>query len=156
MCASQNMPIYINYQTVKIIFIVMVTLTFDLMTPKYIGFFPFHRAIMWSSLVKIQYTELKLSCGNNPVVKNSIYSNGDLDLWPNDPKINRALPLPQGNHVATFGKDPIYRTKVSVRKPVWTPVRPPPPAIPNHIIRPVSRRAYNNWLPEKYDLIKLF
>ena len=58
----------------------MVTLTFDLMTPKYIGFFPFHRAIMWSSLVKIQYTELKLSCGNNPVVKNSIYSNGDLDL----------------------------------------------------------------------------
>jgi hypothetical protein len=27
----------------KIIFIVMVTLTFDLMTPKEIGFFPFHR-----------------------------------------------------------------------------------------------------------------
>ena len=57
----------------------MVTLTFDLMTPKLIGFFPFHRAIMWSSLVKIRYTELKL-CGNDPVVKNSIYSNGDLDL----------------------------------------------------------------------------
>ena len=64
----------------KIVFIVMVTLTFDLMTSKEIGFFPFHRAIMWSSLVKIQYTELKLSCGNDPVVKNSIYSNGDLDL----------------------------------------------------------------------------
>ena len=47
---------------------------------------------MWSSLVKIQYKELKLSCGNDPVVKNYIYSNGDLDLWPNDPKINRALP----------------------------------------------------------------
>ena len=46
----------------------------------YIGFFPFHRAIMWPSLVKIQYTELKLLCGNNPVVRNSIYSNGDLDL----------------------------------------------------------------------------
>jgi hypothetical protein len=30
---------------------------------------------------KIQYTELKLSCGNDPVVNNSIYSNGDLDLW---------------------------------------------------------------------------
>jgi hypothetical protein len=29
-----------------------------------------------------------------------------------------------------------------VRKPVRTPVRPP--AIPNHIIRPVSRRAYEN------------
>jgi hypothetical protein len=50
------------------------------MTPKYIGFFPFHRRIMWPSLVKIQYTELKLSCGNDPVVKNYIYSNGDLDL----------------------------------------------------------------------------
>jgi hypothetical protein len=31
-------------------------------------------------LVKIQYTELKLSCGNDPVVKNYIYSNSDLDL----------------------------------------------------------------------------
>jgi len=31
-------------------------------------------------LVKIQYTELKLSCGNDPVVKNYIHSNGDLDL----------------------------------------------------------------------------
>ena len=36
----------------------------------------------------------------------------------NDPKINRVLPLPQaqGNHVAKFGKDPIYRTKVILRK----------------------------------------
>ena len=84
--------------------------------PIWIGFFPFHRAIMWSSLVKIQYTELKLSCENDPVVKNYIYSNGDLDLWPNDPKINRALPLPQKNHVVKFVKDPIYRTKVIVRK----------------------------------------
>jgi hypothetical protein len=40
--------------------------------------------------------------------------------------------------VAKFGKDPIYRTKVIVRKPVWTP------AIPKHLIRSVSRRAYNN------------
>jgi hypothetical protein len=38
-----------------------------------------------------------------------------------DPKINRVLPLPQGNHVAKFVKDPIYRTKVIVRKPVWMP-----------------------------------
>jgi hypothetical protein len=30
--------------------------------------------------VKIEYTELKLSCGNDPVVKYSIYSNGDLDI----------------------------------------------------------------------------
>jgi hypothetical protein len=82
---------------------------------------------MWPCLIKIQYTELKLSCGNDPVVKNSIYSNGDLNLWPNDPKIIRVLPLPQGNHVAKFGKDPIYRTKVIVRKPVWTPARLPYP-----------------------------
>ena len=80
--------------------------------PKVNRVLPFHRATMWSSLVKIQYTELKLSCGNDPVVKNSIYSNGELDLWPNDPKINRVLPLPKGNHVVMFGKDPIYRTKV--------------------------------------------
>jgi hypothetical protein len=119
--------------------------------PIWIGFFPFHRAIMWSSLVKIQYTELKLSCENDPVVKNYIYSNGDLDLWPNDPKINRVLPLSQGNHVAKFGKDPIYRTKVIVRKPVWTPPARPP-AIPNHIIRPVSRRAYKKEL----DIIKRY
>ena len=50
----------------KIIFIIMVTLTFDIMTPKLTGFFPFYRRIMWPS------------CGNDPVVKNSIYSNGDL------------------------------------------------------------------------------
>jgi hypothetical protein len=58
-------------------------------------------------------------------VKNYIYSNGDLDLWPNDPKINRVLPLPQGNHVAKFGKDSIYRTKVIERKLVWTTAHPP-------------------------------
>ena len=101
--------------------------------------------MMWPSLLKIQYTELKLSWGNDPVVKNSIYSNGDLDLWPNDPKTNRVLPLSQGNHVAKFGKDPIYRTKVIVRKPVWMPACHLP-AIPNHIIQPVSRRAYKNQL----------
>ena len=69
-----------NDPVVKILFVVTATLTFDLMTPKYIGFFPFHWGIMWPSLLKIQYTELKLSCGNDPVVKNYIYSNSDLDL----------------------------------------------------------------------------
>ena len=71
----------------------MVTLTFDLMTPKYIGFFPFHRRIMWPGLVKIRHTELKLLCGN------------------------------------LCGR---------------------PPAIPNHIIRPVSRRAFKNVKNNKY------
>ena len=63
-----------------------------------------------TKLLKIQYTELKLSCGNDPVVKNYIYSNGDLDLFPNDPKIFRILPLLQGNQVVKFGKDPIYKS----------------------------------------------
>jgi hypothetical protein len=58
-----------------------------------------------SSLVKIQYTKLKLY-GNNPVVKNYIYSNGDLDLWPNDLKINRVLPLLQGNRILATGLFP--------------------------------------------------
>jgi hypothetical protein len=70
---------------------------------------------MCPSLVKIQYTELKLSCGNDPIVKNYIYSNGDLKLSPNDPKINRVLPLPQGNHVAKVGEDLIYRTSYHVK-----------------------------------------
>jgi hypothetical protein len=39
-----------------------------------------------------------------------------LNLWPNDPKINRVIPLPQESHVAKFVKDPIYRTKVIVWK----------------------------------------
>jgi hypothetical protein len=80
--------------------------------PKINRILPLPRAIMWSIVVKIQYTELKL-CGNDPVVKKYIYSNGDLDLWPNDPKINKVLPLPQGNHVAKFVNDPIYKTKVT-------------------------------------------
>ena len=96
----------------KIIFIVTVTLTFD---PKINKLLPLPQG---NHVVKIQYTELKLSCGNDSVVKNYIYSNGDLDLLPNDPTINRVLPRPQGNHVAKFGKDLIYRTKVIVRKPV--------------------------------------
>ena len=101
-------------QLSKILFIVKVTLTFD---PKINMILPLPQGNHVVKLVKIQYTELKLSCGNDPVVKNSIYSNGDLEFLPNDPKINRVLPLPQGNHVAKFGKDPIYRTKVILRKP---------------------------------------
>jgi hypothetical protein len=49
---------------------------------------------MWPSLVKIQYTELKLSCGNDPVVKNSIYSNSDLD---------HMIPLWKGKNPIYFG-----------------------------------------------------
>jgi hypothetical protein len=52
-------------------------------------------------------------------VKNYIHSNGDLDLWSNGPKINRVLPLPQGNHVVKFGKNPIYRTCISDLYQTW-------------------------------------
>jgi hypothetical protein len=45
----------------------------------------------------------------------SLFIVSDLDLWPNYPKLNRVLPLPQGNHMAKFGKDPIYRTNVFAR-----------------------------------------
>jgi hypothetical protein len=128
MCASQNTPVYINYQTVKNSIDSNGDLDLWPNDPKINRVLPLPQGnlIMWSCLVKIQYTELKL-CGNDPVVKNYIHSNGDLDLWPNDPKINRVLPLPQRNHVDKFGKDLIYRTKVIVRKPVWTPARPPYP-----------------------------
>ena len=75
---------------------------------------------MWPSLVKIQYTELTLSCGNDPVVRNSIYSNGDLELCPSDPKKNSVFPLPEGNHVAKIqyielklcGNDPVVRNSI--------------------------------------------
>jgi hypothetical protein len=93
------------------------------MTPKLIGFFPFHGAIIWSRLVKIQYTELKLSCGNDPVVKNYIYNNGDIDqmttkligffpfhrgiMWPSLVKIQfTELKLSCGNDTAV--KNSIY------------------------------------------------
>jgi hypothetical protein len=96
------------------------------------------RHILWCTHFSYKFLNT-LSCEKDPVDKNYIYSNSDLDIWPNDPKINRVLPLPQGKHVAKFGKDLIYRTKVIVRKPVWTPARPPYPITQ---YGPVSRQAY--------------
>jgi hypothetical protein len=48
----------------------------------------------------------KVIVRKRPCCQNYIYSN--LDLWPNDPKINRVLPLPQGNRLAKL------RSKVKV------------------------------------------
>jgi predicted acyltransferase (DUF342 family) len=59
---------------------------------------------MWPSLIKIQYTELKLSCGNDPVVKYSIYSNGDL-------KLGHMIPLSKGENHIYFG---VIRSKGKV------------------------------------------
>jgi hypothetical protein len=48
-----------NDPVVKIIFIVTMTLTVDLMTLKYIGFFTFHRGIMWPSLMFSQFMDVQ-------------------------------------------------------------------------------------------------
>jgi hypothetical protein len=86
---------------------------------------------MWPSLVKIQYTELKLSCGNDPVVRNSIYSNGDLDLWPQNKK-ERAIPAVKSllfyHHVSYIKHSSVDRTLQEVNiwtKEIWgtTPVK---------------------------------
>jgi hypothetical protein len=69
-----------NDPVVKMIFIVTVTLTFELMTPTINRILTLPQSKDRSSLVKIKYTKLKLSCGNDPVVKNYIYSSGDLDI----------------------------------------------------------------------------
>ena len=53
---------------------------------RYNGNDPFHRGIMWPSLVKIQYTELKLSCGSDLVVKNYCKIKGALALDLMTPK----------------------------------------------------------------------
>jgi hypothetical protein len=53
---------------------------------------------------------------NDHVVKNYIYSNCDLDLRSNDHKINKILPHAEGNREVKFGRDPIYRTIVIMRK----------------------------------------
>jgi hypothetical protein len=86
---------------------------------------------MWSNLVKIQYTELKLSCGND-LVKKFIYSNGrskvttainrifDNGLFPHDNlssvywifiKLGHMIPLWKGKNPIYLG---VIRLKVKV------------------------------------------
>ena len=70
---------------------------------------------MWPSLLKIQYTELKLSCETTLLSKIIFIATVTLTFGLMT-AINRVVPLPQGYHVVKFGKDPIYRTKVIMRK----------------------------------------
>jgi hypothetical protein len=97
----------------KILFIVTVTLTFD---PKVNRILRLPQGKHVVKFGKDQIYRTKVIVWKRPCCQNYIYSNDDLDLLPNDPKIYWVLPLPQGNHVAKFVKDPIYRTKVIVRK----------------------------------------
>ena len=68
---------------------------------------------MWPSLLKIQYTELKLSCGNDSVVKQFIHRNGDLDLCHNYPKIKIFFPVHRGITWLRLIKIQIYKIKLS-------------------------------------------
>jgi len=75
-----------------------VTLTFDLLSPKSIGFFYSIRAIiLWSFKALCQWV-LELLSGNG------FHSSGhcDLDLWPTDPKINRVFIINKGYHPMKF------------------------------------------------------
>jgi hypothetical protein len=96
---------------------VKVTITINIIFD--IGLFPHDNfsSVYWI-LNKLGHM-IHLWKGKNPIHFGVIRSKvkvTNLDLWPNDPKIKRVLPLPQGNHVAKFVQDPIYRTKVIVRK----------------------------------------
>jgi hypothetical protein len=58
--------------------------------------------------------------GKNPIYLGVISSKVKVTITINiivdNSVVNRVLPHQQGNHVAKFVKDPIYRTKVIVRK----------------------------------------
>ena len=89
-----------------------MTLTFDLLTPKSIGFFYSIRAITLWSLKALGQRVLELLSGNG------FHSSGhrDLDLWPTDPKINRGLQLNKGYHPMKFEGSGSKGTRVIERK----------------------------------------
>ena len=78
--------------------------------PTYLPYF-FYVPFLVNSTCKVPF-KIFLPCPFS-VLDNTIIVTVTLTF---DPKINRVLPLPQGNHVAKFVKDPMYRTKVNVRK----------------------------------------
>ena len=52
-----------------------------------------------------------LQCSLNTITEQEMCASQNTPVY-----INQVFPLPQGNHVAKFGQDLIYRTKVVVRK----------------------------------------
>ena len=77
---------------------VTVTLTYDLLTPKSIGFLYLIRDITLWSLKALGQRVLELLSGNE------FHSSGhcDIDLWPTDPKIKRGLLLKKRYHPMKF------------------------------------------------------
>jgi hypothetical protein len=77
-----------------------------------------HRIPLWKGKNHIYFgvirAKVKVTITINRISKNIFIVMVTLTF---DPKINKVLPLPQGNHVVKIGKDPIYRTKVVVWKP---------------------------------------
>jgi hypothetical protein len=65
---------------------------------------------MWSSLVKIHYTELKLSCGNDPVAWSFPHDNFSSVYWIFN-KLGHMIPLWKGKNPIYFG---VIRSKVKV------------------------------------------
>ena len=90
---------YSSYWAEKVFALrVTVTLTFNLLTLKSLGFFNSISAITLCSLKALAQRVLKLLSGNG------FHSSGhcDLDLWPTDSKINRDLLLNKGYHPIRF------------------------------------------------------
>ena len=91
---------------------VSMTLTFELLTPKLIGFFLRPCLMKTCSLIKICPFTLELSSGNEIDVTSSC----DLDLWPSDRKINRVLPSVLCHRYMKLESNWTIQTWVIVRK----------------------------------------
>ena len=92
-----------------------MTLTFDLLTSKSIGRIldPWWVSV-WSFMI-IGWLQSQLSSGNHF----QITMRHDLDLWPFDPKINRAHPWLMGSKCMKFHDHRWITESVIVRKLVW-------------------------------------
>ena len=92
-----------------------MTLTFDLLTSKSIGrILDSWWVSVWSFMI-IGWLQSQLSSGNHF----QITMRHDLDLWPFDPKINRAHPWLMGSKCMKFHDHMWITESVIVRKLVW-------------------------------------
>ena len=92
-----------------------MTLTFDLLTSKSIGrILDSWWVSVWSFMI-IGWLQSQLSSGNHFQTT----MRHDLDLWPFDPKINRAHPWLMGSKCMKFHDHRWITESVIVRKLVW-------------------------------------